>query len=86
MKCTAVIAVIALAQWSEQEFLKKTEGSAIRRIGYQAWLRNIYVALGNAPFSTEIIALLEKAKRIHANNALLLDHINWGIQQQMVKF
>ncbi|GGG00683.1 epoxyqueuosine reductase [Cysteiniphilum litorale] len=74
-----------LAQWSEQEFLKKTEGSAIRRIGYQAWLRNIYIALGNAPFSKEIIMLLEKAKQTHVSNALLLEHINWGIQQQMAK-
>ncbi|WP_119328461.1 tRNA epoxyqueuosine(34) reductase QueG [Cysteiniphilum halobium] len=78
--------LINLAQWSEQEFLKKTEGSAIRRIGYHAWLRNIYVALGNAPFSTEIIALLETAKQTHTNNVLLLDHINWGIEQQMAKF
>ena len=77
--------LMTMAKWSEQDFLKKTEGSAIRRIGYQAWLRNIYIALGNAPFSSAIIKLLKEARLTHANNELLLDHIEWGIQQQMEK-
>ena len=38
-----------LFAWTEAEFLERTEGSAIRRIGYERWLRNIAVALGNAP-------------------------------------
>ena len=41
--------LIELFAWSEAEFLARTEGSAIRRIGYECWLRNIAVALGNAP-------------------------------------
>jgi epoxyqueuosine reductase len=47
-----------LFAWSEQEFLARTEGSAIRRIGYERWLRNIAVALGNAPSSAGNIAAL----------------------------
>ena len=48
--------LIDLFAWTEREFLKRTEGSAIRRIGYDCWLRNIAVALGNAPSSKEIVA------------------------------
>ena len=44
-----------LFAWSEAEFLARTEGSAIRRIGYECWLRNIAVALGNAPTSDEVM-------------------------------
>ena len=46
-------ALAALFAWSEPEFLEKTRGSAIRRIGYERWLRNIAVALGNAASSLE---------------------------------
>lgn len=42
-------ALLDLFQWDETKFLRITEGSAIRRIGHQRWLRNIAVALGNAP-------------------------------------
>ena len=41
--------LVDLFSWSEAEFLARTEGSAIRRIGYESWLRNVAVALGNAP-------------------------------------
>ncbi|MEM7027676.1 MAG: tRNA epoxyqueuosine(34) reductase QueG, partial [Pseudomonadota bacterium] len=50
--------LVELFAWSEAEFLKKTEGMAIRRIGYECWLRNLAVGLGNAPTSETVIAAL----------------------------
>lgn len=69
--------------WSEQDFLAKTEGSAIRRIGYERWLRNIAVALGNAPKS-EVIILALRAKLLHASE-LVREHIKWALDQQLNK-
>ncbi|MGD8347767.1 MAG: tRNA epoxyqueuosine(34) reductase QueG [Gammaproteobacteria bacterium] len=66
--------------WTEEEFLKKTEGSAIRRIGHQCWLRNIVVALGNAAPDPHIVATL---KRDYANHSSFVQrHIDWAIQRQ----
>ena len=64
--------------WSEQEFLSKTEGSAIRRIGYMQWLRNIAIALGNARYSDEIMQAL-KSKREEVTE-LVQEHIDWAIE------
>ncbi|MGZ5076107.1 MAG: tRNA epoxyqueuosine(34) reductase QueG, partial [Methylobacter sp.] len=66
--------------WSEAEFLAKTEGSAIRRIGHQRWLRNIAVALGNAPASALIVEAL-KARLDHESD-LVKEHIQWALAQQ----
>jgi epoxyqueuosine reductase len=71
--------LLDLFAWDEQEFLKKTEGSAIRRIGYMQWLRNIAIALGNAPRSDEIIQALTN-KREHVNE-LVREHIDWALAQ-----
>ncbi len=65
--------------WSEQEFLQHTEGSAIRRIGYECWLRNIAVALGNCPATPEVIAALNKRK--DDNSALVREHVAWALAQ-----
>lgn len=78
--------LLELFSWSEQSFLKKTEGSAIRRIGYVRWLRNITIALGNAPASNKIIHHLEQRKSELAglettDRQMLLEHINWALQQ-----
>jgi epoxyqueuosine reductase len=59
--------------WSEDEFLKKTEGSAIRRIGHERWLRNVAVALGNAPTSSEAIESL-RSRATHASG-LVREHV-----------
>lgn len=69
--------------WDEKTFLKNTEGSAIRRIGYQSWLRNIAVALGNAPTSGKVIQVLEtkKAKLIEAGYDMVIEHIDWALKQ-----
>jgi epoxyqueuosine reductase len=69
--------------WDEAEFLHKTEGSAIRRIGHERWLRNVAVALGNAPGSLEIIQALEK--RLPHAGELLAEHIRWALAAQRDK-
>jgi epoxyqueuosine reductase len=71
--------LIELFAWSEDEFLKHTEGSAIRRIGHERWLRNIAVALGNAPTTAETIAAL-KARADHAS-AVVREHVSWALNE-----
>ena len=75
--------LVELFNWSEAEFLKQTEGSAIRRIGYERWLRNISIALGNAPTSEKIISTLKKRKNQIDQTQLtsLLEHIDWALKQ-----
>lgn len=68
-----------LFKWTEQEFLKKMEGSAIRRIGYDRWLRNIAVALGNSqPSEQTVNALLQQAQ--HASE-MVREHVAWALAQ-----
>lgn len=74
-------ALLDLFAWSENDFLKNTEGTAIRRIGYESWLRNISVALGNAQYDQAIINAL-KDKRESAS-PILKEHIEWAIEQQV---
>ena len=71
--------LIELFLWSEEQFLKRTEGSAIRRIGYDCWLRNIAVALGNAPSSRPVIDALNH----HGNHKseLVREHVSWALSQ-----
>jgi len=69
-----------LFAWTEAEFMARTEGSAIRRIGYERWLRNIAVALGNAPVSDETAAAL-RARRGDAS-ALVREHVEWALSEQ----
>ncbi|HLB58389.1 MAG TPA: tRNA epoxyqueuosine(34) reductase QueG [Gammaproteobacteria bacterium] len=71
--------LLDLFDWTKEDFLKKTEGSAIRRIGYENWLRNIAVALGNAPFDEKIRIALEK--KLPVASILVKEHIEWAIQQ-----
>ena len=72
-----------LFAWNEDEFLERTAGSAIRRIGHECWLRNIAVALGNAPHSPRAIAALES--RRHDASALVREHVAWALQEQRRK-
>jgi epoxyqueuosine reductase len=65
--------------WSEQAFEQRMRGSAIYRIGYERWLRNIAVALGNAGTSAAVLAALE-ARRQHPS-ALVREHVAWALQQ-----
>jgi epoxyqueuosine reductase len=71
--------LVELFGWSETEWLARTAGSAIRRAGYEGWLRNIAVALGNAPSETAIVAALN-ARRDHPS-AIVREHVAWALQQ-----
>lgn len=73
--------LIDLFNWSKREFLQNTEGSAIRRIGYERWLRNIAVALGNAKTTPEVVDALRK-KRDHSSG-LVREHVGWALQQHL---
>ncbi|MDT8371511.1 MAG: tRNA epoxyqueuosine(34) reductase QueG [Gammaproteobacteria bacterium] len=72
--------LLELFAWTEQEFLTKLEGSPIRRIGYECWLRNIAVALGNAKCSYEIVSAL--TRRLSACTDMVKEHIEWALIQQ----
>ncbi len=71
--------LIELFAWSEEHFLKYTEGSPIRRIGHHRWLRNIAVALGNAPTSPEVVLAL-KSHQEHPES-LVREHVIWALTQ-----
>jgi epoxyqueuosine reductase len=75
--------LLTLWHWSEQDFLSKTEGSPIRRIGYEKWRRNLAIALGNAPSSTEVLQGLENA--ILNASDLVKEHILWALAQHKNK-
>lgn len=74
--------LVELFGWDEARFLRVTEGSAIRRIGHLRWLRNVAVALGNAPWAPENLTALEQRRGEHP---LLDEHIDWAIAQQRQK-
>ncbi|PKM11660.1 MAG: tRNA epoxyqueuosine(34) reductase QueG [Gammaproteobacteria bacterium HGW-Gammaproteobacteria-5] len=73
-----------LFAWTEAEFLTRTEGSAIRRTGYQNWLRNIAVALGNAPSSVAVIAALHA--RLEHPSEIVREHVAWALAQHTTSF
>jgi epoxyqueuosine reductase len=75
--------LIDLFAWDESTFLKNTEGSAIRRIGFERWQRNLAVGLGNAAYADEIVKAL-KIAYINATE-LVREHIKWAIDQQILK-
>ena len=72
-----------LFAWTEAEFLERTEGSAIRRIGYERWLRNIAVALGNAPSTPENLAAL--AARADDPSELVREHVRWALAEHAAR-
>ncbi|MFC3022577.1 tRNA epoxyqueuosine(34) reductase QueG [Vibrio zhugei] len=71
--------LLRLFSWDEKTFLKKMEGSAIRRIGHEQWRRNLIIAMGNAPYSQRIIDTLTDTL---GQSELLDVHIEWALQQQ----
>jgi epoxyqueuosine reductase len=75
--------LVELFAWSEEAFLAKTEGMPIRRAGYECWLRNVAVALGNAPRSDEIVSALQ-ARACHPS-ALVREHVAWALEQQAAR-
>ena len=68
-----------LFAWDEDEFLRRTEGTALRRSGHARWLRNIAVALGNAPTTPEVLAALQ-SRRNHAD-PVIREHVAWALAQ-----
>ena len=71
--------LVELFAWSEADFDERTRGSALRRIGYQRWLRNLAVGLGNAPSSPEVVAAL-RARADHPS-ALVREHVHWALSR-----
>ena len=69
--------LLDLWAWTEGEFLQKTEGSAIRRIGFERWRRNLAVALGNAPSSSAVTQALQQA--LPAETPLVAEHVAWAL-------
>jgi epoxyqueuosine reductase len=71
--------LVELFSWSEAQFLERTRGSAIRRIGYERWLRNIAVGLGNAPTSPALIESLQS--RAQHPSPVVREHVRWALAQ-----
>ena len=71
------VTLVELFAWEEDEFLRRTEGSAIRRSGHERWLRNIAVALGNAPTTADVVSALE-ARREHPSE-VVREHVAWAL-------
>src|SRR5476649_1625133 len=71
--------LVELFGWSEAEFDTRMAGSAIRRIGYERWLRNLAVGMGNAPTSPEVVSALRS--RADHPSALVREHVAWALEQ-----
>ncbi len=76
----ATAQLIELFGWDEETFLRRTEGSAIRRIGHERWLRNLAVALGNAPPGPEVLDAL-RGRESHPS-PLVREHVQWALRRQ----
>jgi epoxyqueuosine reductase len=76
-------ALVELFSWSEAEFQERLAGSAVHRIGYERWLRNIAVGLGNAPWSEQVVAIL--TSRADHGSALVREHVAWALARQQRK-
>ncbi|MEO8136279.1 MAG: tRNA epoxyqueuosine(34) reductase QueG [Betaproteobacteria bacterium] len=72
-----------LFAWSESEFTERLAGSAIRRIGYERWLRNVAVALGNAPSTPTVVAALES--RFASASPIVREHVAWALAQHRAR-
>ena len=72
-------ALTDLFRWNEATWRDRTEGSAIRRIGYVRWLRNLAIGLGNAETSDDVVAAL--MERRHHDSALVREHVEWALAQ-----
>jgi epoxyqueuosine reductase len=73
------VSLAELFAWDETEFMDRLAGSAIYRIGHEQWLRNIAVALGNAPKGAVVIAALER--RANHESELVREHVQWALLQ-----
>ncbi len=71
---------VALFGWTETEYLRRTEGSALRRLGYWRWLRNLAIALGNAPRSRAAIEALDARRDF--DHEIVREHVRWALDRQ----
>ena len=71
--------LVAMLGWTEEDFLRRTEGTAMRRIGHLQWLRNVAVALGNAPYDAAAVAALES--RMSHPSELVREHVAWALRR-----
>jgi len=74
--------LVELFAWTEEEFDRRMQGSPIRRIGYERWLRNLAVGLGNALKSDQVIKAL-KEKSNHSS-PVVREHVNWALERHGV--
>lgn len=75
--------LLTLFSWSRDEFEQRMAGSPIRRIGFEKWQRNLAIALGNAPYNTNIIESL--SAKLGQINDMVDEHIQWALSQQCLK-
>lgn len=73
------ISLVQCFTWTEAQFMQNMAGSAIYRIGYEQWLRNIAIGLGNATTTVEVVAALQS--RLNDDSAMLHEHIVWALSQ-----
>jgi len=71
--------LVALFDWDEATFLARTEGTAIRRIGHERWLRNLAVGLGNAPTGERVVAALRR--RLDHPSPMVREHVAWALER-----
>jgi len=71
--------LVELFAWNEEQFNERLQGSPIRRIGHECWLRNIAVALGNAPKTEAVVAALRQ--RLDHPSAMVREHVEWALAQ-----
>ena len=76
--------LISLFNWTEKEFKDNTKDTPINRISYLQWLRNIAIGLGNAEKNNKIVQIL-RDKKMHLENPMLNEHIDWAIKKQTSK-
>lgn len=77
LDCASLLELFA---WDEAEFLRRTEGSAIRRIGYSRWQRNLAVALGNSPSSPAVVHALQTRLQ-QCGDRIVREHLQWALHQ-----
>ena len=68
-----------LFMWTEEEFLKRTEGSPIRRAGFEGWQRNLAIGLGNGPATTTTLQALQQQRTVAT--PMVVEHIDWAVDQ-----
>ena len=74
--------LLDLFNWTEEDFDLRTQGSPIRRIGFERWLRNIAIALGNGPFSDEVVQALKRRRNY---SELVAEHVDWALRELEAK-